>query len=466
MSTFSDACRTGWDLYRREISLDDWVKDWVAEKFGDVTSSGKNMPDEVRFQHMLATGRSGCGKSSYLYGLMAKDIPECLARMRTLIVIDPVNGIDKIVNETNIAGRTNVFLIDPADPDSLPRLNLFETGLKRHGLLATTHTINTFKSVCAGLIDQGLSPQMMTFFGYCARVLMLVENRTLHDLMDLMREPLGYMQDLGIDEHDPIYQFFVEDVVGAKGGGRPPFAETVKHVRNRVHGFLNDPIIERLLINKNPTLSISKAIESGSIILVATRKTDVGEDGCRLIGKFIKSMINRVAQERVHAPDISRAVPIFFYEDEFQNSLVDGTDDQLATMLDENRKFKLSINLATTRFGRIKTDLGDAIMQCTASKVCGTMVSKGAAVIAQELGRTTEELKSLPNYTLFVKSGSDQTRATRVKSPKDPFKKFKNDPRGMHKLRARMNAAFGQMYVERRPATEARSAGAIEDVEM
>lgn len=466
MSTFTNVCRTGWDLYRGETTLDGIVRDWAGEKFDNITSPTKRVPDEVRFQHLLATGRSGCGKSSYLYGLMAKDIPLALDGKRTLIVVDPVNGIDKIVTETGIANAPNVFLIDPADPDSLPRLSLFESGQQRHGLLATSHMINTFKSVCAGLIDQGLTAQMMTFFGYCARVLMHVENPTLHDLMELLLDPIVYMDNIGIDPADPVYQFFVEDVVGARGNGRPAFAETVKHVRNRVHGFLNDPIIERLLINKKPTLQLSKVVEKGSILLIATRKSDLGADGARLIGKFVKSIINRVVQERIHA-DITKCVPIFYYEDEFQNSLTDGNDPQLGTMLDENRKFKLSINLATTRFGHIKTDLGDAIMTCTATKVCGTMVSRGAAQIAGELGRTVTELGELPNYRLYIKSGSDMKQAVEVRSKKDPFKKLAtDDPNAMRKLRASMTARFGTGYVKSRTLAPASGSDGIEDVEM
>ena len=464
MSTFTDCCKTGWELYRGETSVDELVKDWLADKFGAITTPVHRIPDTVRFQHLLAVGRSGCGKSSFLYGLMAKDIPLALAGKRTLIVVDPVNGIDKIVTETGICDSNKVFLIDPADPDSLPRLNLFETGRKRDGLLATSHMINTFKAVCSGLIDQEMTPAMMTLFGYCARVLMHIENRTLHDLMDLLLDPITFMDGMGLDPSDPAYMFFVEDVVGSKGK-RGAFADTVKYVRNRVHGFLNDPIIERLLINRHPTMSMAKVIEAGSIILVATRKTDLGADGARLIGKFIKSIINRVVQERVHV-NIKNAVPIMYYEDEFQNSLNNGFDSTLATMLDENRKFKLSINLATTRFGHISTDMGDAVLTCTATKVCGTLVSKGVGFIAPELGRPHLEISELPNYTLFVKSGTEQKQAVKIKSPKDPFRRLaKDNPRAMHRLRARMNQRFGTRYLKRKPVTETREA-TIEDVEM
>lgn len=463
MSTFTDACKTGWELYRGETTFDTLIKDYFSEHFDRWTSPVKRIPDEDRFRHLIAVGRSGCGKSSFFYDLMAKDIPLCLERKRTMIYVDPVTGVDDVVKAAGLAKHKNVFLIDPAAPDSLPRLNLFETGVKRDGLLQTSHMINTFKSVCSGLLDQELTPAMMTLFGYCAQVLMNVENRTLNDLMDLLLNPIEYMDKVGIDQEDPVYQFFQIDVIGVNKQ-RGAFADTVKHVRNRVHGFLNDPIIKRLLINRHPTMSLARVIESGSILLIATRKTDLREDGCKLLGKFIKSIVNRIVQERVHS-NIKTCVPIMYYEDEFQNSLDNGYDKQLATMLDENRKFKLAMNLATTRFGHLNTDMADAALTCSYTKVVGTMASKGAGFVSGEIGRTAQELKDLPKYSLYVRTGDKMKQAVIVKSKKYPFKRFKSDSRALGKLRANMEHRFGEGYIKRRPASESRSTK-IEDVEM
>jgi hypothetical protein len=329
--------------------------------------------------------------------------------------------------------------------------------------------INTFTSVCAGLLDQEMTPNMKTVFTYCARVLMHVPNMTLHDLMSLLNEPIGFLDALGVEEDSEEYIFFRDDVVGTRGkpGG---LKDAVKYIKNRVYGLIGDPIICRLFINRHPTMKIAKVIEAGSIILVSTRKADIGQDGARLIGKFFKTVTNRVIQERAHAK--GKRVPVRYYEDEFQNSLSGGTDAALKTMLDENRKFGLSINLATTRFGHLSTDMGDAVLNCTGTKVCGTMVAKGVGFIAPEIGRTGAEIKDLPNYSLYVKCG-DMKHAVKVKSPKDPFKKFgRTDPHGVQKLQRIMRRRFGTEYVEKRDKIKDRNQGAapeasgIQDVEL
>ena len=440
---------TAFKIWREESSIDDVIKEFLDDVFSRNQQNIKKIKDEVRYQHLLAVGRTGCGKSSVLFYLMAQDIPKCLAGLRTMIYIDPVNGCDELLKSTGIWKSERVIYIDVSDPDSMPYLNLFETGRKRDGILGTSHMINTFKSICSGLIDQEMTPNMMNLFGYCARIMMYLDAPTLHDLYDLLIDPIGYMGHLDVPEDDPAYRFFAEDVGTLKQKGA--YFDTVKYVRGRVHGFINDPIIERLLVNRNPTLSMAKAIEKGTIILVSTRKADLGEDGCRLIGKYILSIVHRLMQERAHA-NISECVPVMLYADEFQNLLNKGHDKTLSTMLDEDRKFKLSVNLATTRIGFMNTEMYDAVSSGTAVKICGTMVGRGGQMLASEIGVPADDIKDLPNYTLLMKIGAGTHAPTRIKSMKKPFKNVgRPNPRTPDLLRRKMRQHFGLGFKKQAP---------------
>lgn len=461
MGNFGKACGLAYDLYSNEVTIDDLVRDYMVEKFGRFTSPVNNIPDAIRFEHMLATGRTGCGKSSFFEGLQVKDVQLALQRKRTLILVDPVNGIDKFVKFANVHKAKNCFLIDPADEESMPCLNLFETSRDRGAKLKTSHMIGTFKSMCSGLIDQELTPPMQTLFGYCARVLMNGTDPTLHDLLSLLEDPITYMEGLGMLPEDPVYEFFVKDVIGDKRN-EAVFKKTVIYIRGRIHNVLQDPIIERLLVNKRTTFSLAKAIEYGSIILIATRKTDLGSDGARLLGKYILTIVHRVVQERVHMTE-DQMKPVMLYVDEFQNCLSDkGKDETLSAMLDENRKFKLGLHLATTRFGKISTEMGDAVLNCTGTKVCGTMIGAGSSLMAPELGRTTKDLNDIEKFNLFVKVGAGDKKAVRIKTKKDPLRKLgKPNPRAMGILRRRMSDRFGDGYLtrENKAVTSSPAAG-------
>ena len=458
------------DLYCGDRTVTGSLLSWAV-------SSGRRMfignpvcrvPLSVRFEHLFLVGRSGCGKSSFFHELMCRDLEHCGRRSRSLIYIDPVDGIDRFVCSTGISRWRNVFLIDPSCPESLPRLNMFETGLRRDDLLATAHMSNTFFSVCSGIIGQGLTPLMKTLLGYCSRVMVLTPDRTLEDLLSLLSDPVGHMDRIGMSSDDRVYRFFADNVSVSGGRGRGGFTETAKFVMNRVHGFLNDPIIERLLVNREPTLSLSKVIESGSVLLVATRKGSLGEDGARLIGKYIKSIVNRLIQERSSS---GFGVPVFYYEDEFQTSLCDGTDECLETMLDENRKFGLSVNLATTRMGRLSRSMSDAVLSC-GTRVCGSMQGSGGSLAAGSIGCCGRDLSDLPRHRLLVKTGTGGGPAVLVRTKRDPFRGFRGDAGGMDRLRSSMCRRFGDDYVRRRLSSGfdsvdgSGSDGLIVDVEV
>ena len=451
----SEAISFAWKSFTGEISpeeqIREWVKEYLADRFNTDRKYIRSVPIKVRCQHLLALGRSGCGKSSYLYQLMAEDIPECLARRRTMIYIDPVTGIDRVIEETDIADHPNVFLIDMADPDSLPRLSLFETNVDRKGVGGTSYMINTFVDVCSGLIDQDMSSNMKSLFTRCARVMGRVPNHTLYDLLDLLKDPIQYITDLGFEAGEEVFDFFVEDVVGSPK--KPAvYKDTVKYLRGRIQTFLGDPLICRLLVNRHPTMRIGKVIESGAIILVATRKIHTGTEGCRLIGKFIKSIVKRVVQERADKGTGFKK-PVMLYEDEFQNSLsAKGSDPILESMLDEDRKFGLSVNVATTRFGRLSTSTGDAVLTCTGTKVIGNTTPKMGSILAPEMGIPGQDFSKLQNFNLYVKSGDKMEKAVRIKSEEFPFKKIgpkKPDRKAIYRLRQSMNIRFGEGYVRK-----------------
>lgn len=453
--SFAWDCLTGKRSPEEEIRA--WVTDWLGDKFNADRREIKSIPIKVRCQHLLALGRSGCGKSSYLYQLMAEDIPECLARRRTMIYIDPVTGIDRVIEETFIADHPNVILIDMADPDSLPRLSLFETGLEREGIGGTSYMINTFVDICSGLIDQDMTANMKSLFTRCARVMERVPNHTLHDLLDLLKDPVQYITDLGFEPEEEVFEFFVSDVVGSPG--KPAvYKDTVKYLRGRIQTFLGDPLVCRLLVNRNPTMKIGKVIESGAIILVATRKTHTGIEGCRLIGKFFKALVKRIVQERAGS-GTGYSKPVMLYEDEFQNSLsAKGSDPILESMLDEDRKFGLSVNVATTRFGRLSTSTGDAVLTCTGTKVIGNTPARIGALLAPEMRVPGQEFSTLPNFQLYVKSGSKMETAVRIKTAEYPFKKIgprKPDRKAIFRLRQSMNLRFGEGYVRKLREQEA-----------
>ena len=223
--------------------------------------------------------------------------------------------------------------------------------------------------------------------------------------------------------------------------------ETAASLKSRVHGVLCDPIVKRLFCTGKPTLSLTQAINEGSSIFVATRKGILTTEGAQLLGNYILTLTHRAMQERV-SMDPDDMMPTFLYYDEVQNAFSGGYNEILAEMLDEDRKYKLSCNLATTRFGHINTDMADAIMSCTETKIVGKMEGRGIGMVATGLfgsnGDGVNKISKLGNYKFYCRIKSKHETAILVKTKKDPIETFgKSDPRAMQNFRERMSMKFG-----------------------
>lgn len=437
---------TVWSLIKQDVSPDQLAIDYVREKWNAKTCPVTRMKDELRFQHLLLVGGSGCGKSTFFQEFLTKDLPRAKKGKCSVIHIDPVIANDEIIKYAGVERYKNAILIDVSDPDSLPCLDLFETSSTRDERLRTSNLIGVFTSVCAGLVEQALTPQMKTLFSYCAQVAVRMDHPGLRDVLSLLTKPIDVLDHYGFEPSDAVYQFFQEEVVGT-GKGRTPMRETATSIRARVHGVLCDPIVERIFCAGKPTLSLIKAINDGSMIFVATRKGHLTTDGSRLLGNYILTLTHRAMQERVDV-EPEHMMPTFLYYDEVHNAFSGGYNQILAEMLDEDRKYKLSVNIATTRFGHINTDMGDAILSCTETKIAGKMAPKGAGALALEMfgvdGGGVAKLTELGNYKFFCRIKSLTDRAVKIGTRPDPIRTMgKKNPNAMKNFRERMKLKYG-----------------------
>lgn len=459
-----------WELVTRQTTPEELVKDWATDKVCNLRNPLKQLTDELRYQHLIMVGGSGCGKSTWFQQFMVDDIKRAKKAKCTVIHIDPVQANDLIIKHAGVERYKNAILIDVADVDSLPCLDVFETSSVRDERLRTSNLIGVFTAVCAGLVDATLTSPMKTLFSYCAQIAVRMETPGLRDLLEMLTDPMKVLARCEFGPGDQVYEFFLNEVVGAPGfKGRLSMRDTASALRSRVHACLADPIIERLFCTGKPTLNLIEAINKGSMIFVATRKGDLTMDGARLLGNYILTITHRAMQERV-AMDPADMMPTFLYYDEVQNAMTGGSNEILAEMLDEDRKYKLSVNMATTRFGLINPSMGDAILSCTETKIIGKMSMKGAASIAIDLfganNNGIEKLTELGNYEFYCRVKTLNNSAVYIKTTKDPIKKLGRENRkAIEVFRERMSIKYGQQRIERELLAKEAETATIESAD-
>jgi hypothetical protein len=275
---------------------------------------------------------------------------------------------------------------------------------------------------------------------------------------------LETLEDFGVDEGTPLHDFFRLEVVGHGGKtSQAAFYHTAMHVRSRLYTVLSDPVIDRLFCAGAPTLNISELLNKGSMLFIATRKADLSEDGARLIGNFFMAVTHRTCQERVRQKERHRK-PTYFFYDEFQNALTgdgsNGYNRLLCSMLDENRKFKLSVHLATTRFGVLSRAMANAMLSCCEIKVVGKMGSMDAGIVAMDIfGRDSEaveKLTDMQNYHFWCRIRALGKAPAVIRSKPDPWKALSAAPdeAAIVHFRRRMLVKYGQYELDRRSLAE------------
>src|SRR6202035_4472798 len=175
-------------------------------------SSKKNkliIPEERRFEHTHICAGSGHGKTQLIQTLIVtEDFDAVQKGQRSVLVIDSQGDmIEKFLHYKyldpdwqttngfpNLASR--FILIDPADIECPPCLNLLDFGLSRlkdYSPLEREQLVNgaiaLYEYMFSALLGAELTNRQGVIFRYLARLLMVVEQPTIFTLMEFMENP-------------------------------------------------------------------------------------------------------------------------------------------------------------------------------------------------------------------------------------------------------------------------------------
>jgi hypothetical protein len=101
---------------------------------------------EDRRRHMYVLGKSGTGKSTLLANMIIND----LKHDEGIAVIDPHGDlIETILNYIPKHRINDVILLDPADPEAVVKMNLFEGGSLVHRELIASGIVSIFQKMYA-----------------------------------------------------------------------------------------------------------------------------------------------------------------------------------------------------------------------------------------------------------------------------------------------------------------------------
>ena len=403
------------------------------------------LPQSLRAEHALCLAGSGHGKSQTLQYLICNDLEAVAAGDRSVVVIDSQG--DLIRNIASLAEfgpegplHDRLVLIDPTDVEWPVSLNLFDVGterlagykpLERERL--TNSILELYDFVLGSLLSAEMTQKQNVIFRYVTRLMLVIPDATIHTLRELM-EPDA---EIKFAEHinklsGSAKHFFKTEFVGRE------FTGTKKQVLRRLWGILENQTFERMFSHPRSKLDLYSELNSGKIILINTAKDLLKDQGSQIFGRFFIALITQAAQERATLSKSER-LPTNVYIDE----AADYFDQNIATMLAQNRKMKISITAAWQYLSQASPKVQEAFSANTSIKLAGGVSAKDARTLAPMLHCSPQMVESQPkgHFAAYIKGVTKEAVSVRF-----PFGYLEDKPKMTKDERQQLRDKMRERY--------------------
>lgn len=344
---------------------------------------------EDRRRHMYVLGKSGTGKSTLLANMIISD----LKHNEGIAVIDPHGDLIETVLDYIPKHRINdVILLDPADPEAVVKMNLFEGGTMVHRELIASGIVSIFQKMYA----HSWGPRLEYILRNTLLTL-LSEQAKLDDILHMLTDDKFRKKVVDRLEDPVLKNFWVTEFNTMTEKQR---IEAISPILNKVGQFVTSPLVSGVVNAKTSSFNIEEVMDEGKILLVNVSQGKLGEDNASLLGAMMITKIQLAAMNRVYKSEESRR-DFYLYIDEFQNFAT----TSFVKILSEARKYRLNLTLANQYMDQIPDEVKAAIFG-NAGTICSFILgASDADWMMKEFGQkyTQEDLVSLERYQIITK---------------------------------------------------------------
>jgi len=340
--------------------------------------------------HVYVVGKTGTGKSTLLENLILQDA----RRGQGLALLDPHGDLsEKIIKSMSEEQRAMTIYINASDPSQPFAFNPLERVSPDKFSLAASGLLGAFKSIWL----DSWGPRLEHILRHAIMALLETHGSTLADIARLLADKAFRRVVATALKNTQIRNFWLGEYEHYTERLR---AEAIAPLQNKVGAFLADPNLNRILTQPQSSIHLRTAMDQGNILIVNLAKGKMGQDASRLLGALLLSRLCLAAMSRADQPENERR-DFIVYLDEFQNYAT----PELAVMLSELRKYRLSLVLAHQYLSQLGPELRDAVLGNVGTIIAFRMGIMDADLIAKEFypDFTAGDLVNLPNYHIYLK---------------------------------------------------------------
>jgi RecA/RadA recombinase len=349
-----------------------WRDDMEAEPFSIATTShggGVVFRREERERHVWIVGKSGSGKSTFLFNLVMGDI---LAG-EGVAVIDPHGDLAADILDAIPRRRINdVCYLDAGETEYPVGFNPATRIAPERRALAASGIVAAFKH----LWSDSWGPRLEHFLFHGVAALVSREHATLIDLARLYTDN-RFREHVVSRVSDPeTLRFWQEEFPSYTKSLR---SDAIAPVLNKVGQIAASPHLRLILGQVAPRLDLSFTMNNKRILIANLAKGTIGEQAANLLGSLLVSHLQLIAMERGTLP-LEDRIPFFAHIDEFQTF----SSDAFASLLSEARKFALHFCLANQYTDQLSHAVRSAVIGNAGTLVVFRVGSRDAELLAPE----------------------------------------------------------------------------------
>jgi hypothetical protein len=349
-----------------------------------------------RERHLYIVGKSGSGKSTFLYNLAVGDI---LAG-EGVAVIDPHGDLALDILDAIPRSRINdVCYLDVTDAERPVGFNPATRIAPERRALAAAGIVSAFKH----LWSDSWGPRLEHFLFHGVAALVSRRHATLIDLPRLYTDDNFREHALRSVPDLETVRFWREEFPSYAKAFR---SEAVAPILNKAGQFTASPQLRLILGQVAPRLDLAFAMNNRRIVIANLAKGAIGEQASNLLGSLLVSHLQLIAMERGSLPPHQR-VPFFVHVDEFQTF----SSDAFASLLSEARKFATHFALANQYTDQLPTAVRSAVIGNAGTLVVFRVGSSDADLLAPEFRpMDSGALADQEPYTAWLRRGNGRDR--------------------------------------------------------